>query len=221
MMSNGVASVFMVAGSRLLRETLTRLLKRKGAGNICGVSPSLPGVASSIADSGADVLILDSAAARLSEFALISEIRALAPNIKVVLIDMEDDPEVFLECVRAGAVGYVLKDASACEIVSAIQAITHGEAICPAQLCMHLFRAVSGQRNAYPSARIKLEFGLTRRQQQLVPYIAQGLTNKEIAAQLNISEQTVKNHVHELIRRVGASDRLQVVELTRVWGTLR
>jgi DNA-binding NarL/FixJ family response regulator len=214
------ASIFMVTGSRLLRETLSKILKRRGAGSICGVSPSLPGVAATIAESGADVLILDSAAARLSDWTLISEIKVLVPDIKVVLIDMEEDPEIFLDCVRAGAVGYILKDASACEIVSAIQAIVQGQAACPSQLCMHLFRAFSEQRRSYPNARIKLEFGLTRRQQQLVPFIAQGLTNKEIAAQLNISEQTVKNHIHEVIRRVGATDRLQVVELTRVWGPL-
>ena len=62
---------------------------------------------------------------------------------------------------------------------------------------------------------MKLEFGLTRRQQQIVPLIARGLTNKEIASHLNLSEQTVKNHIHGLMRRVGADDRLQVIDLTR------
>ena len=70
---------------------------------------------------------------------------------------------------------------------------------------------------AVPNARIKLELGLTRRQQQLVPFIAQGLTNKEIASILNISEQTVKNHVHDIMKRVGArKDRLQVVDITHM-----
>jgi len=63
--------------------------------------------------------------------------------------------------------------------------------------------------------------GLTRRQQQLVPLIAQGLTNKEIASHLNLSEQTVKNHIHRMLRRVGASDRLQVIDLTRYRGVFR
>ena len=54
--------------------------------------------------------------------------------------------------------------------------------------------------------------------QQLVPLIAQGFTNKEIASHLNLSEQTVKNHIHRMLRRVGASDRLQVIDLTRSQG---
>jgi len=55
---------------------------------------------------------------------------------------------------------------------------------------------------------------LTRRQQQIVPLIAQGLTNGEIASQLSLSEQTVKNHIHGIMRRVGAGDRLHVIDVT-------
>jgi DNA-binding NarL/FixJ family response regulator len=57
--------------------------------------------------------------------------------------------------------------------------------------------------------------GLTRREQQLVPLIAQGFTNKEIASYLHLSEQTVKNHIHRILQRIGASDRLAVVEMVR------
>jgi two-component system NarL family response regulator len=151
----------------------------------------------------------------------VSDILVQFPDIKVVLIDMDDDPEIFLDCVRAGAVGYFLEDASAAEVVSGVLAVANGRAVCPPQLSLTLFRAFSRQWTALPNARIKLELGLTRRQQQLVPLIAQGLTNKEIASQLNLSEGTVKNHVHEILRRVGASDRLQVVDMTRLWGAIR
>jgi DNA-binding NarL/FixJ family response regulator len=209
-------SVFLVAGNRLLREALARLFNRRGDFNVCGVSPGVPDSTScSIRASGADVLILDSVSARLSGRAFVSEIVNQVPNIRVVLIDMDDDRDIFLECVRAGAMGYILKDASAAEVVSGVQAVTQGQAVCPPQLFAHLFRAFSRKWTVIPSAQIKLEFGLTRRQQQLVPLIAQGLTNKEIAARLNLSEQTVKNHIHGIMRRVGAGDRMQVIDLTR------
>jgi DNA-binding NarL/FixJ family response regulator len=214
-------SVFLVAGNRLLREALARLLSKRGDFDICGVSPCVPEVTSSIATLGADVLVLDSITVQLSEYALIPEIAKQAPSVKVVLIDMADDPEVFLECVRAGAVGYLLKDASAADVISAVRSVAQGQAICPSQLSMPLFRTVARQWTSVPSSRIKLELGLTRRQQQLVPLIAQGLTNKEIASHLNLSEQTVKNHIHRMLRRVGASDRLQVVDLTRYHGAFR
>jgi DNA-binding NarL/FixJ family response regulator len=65
---------------------------------------------------------------------------------------------------------------------------------------------------------MKLEFRLTRRQQELIPLISQGLTNKEIASHLNLSEQTIKNHIHGIMRRIGVNDRLQVIDQTRLWG---
>jgi DNA-binding NarL/FixJ family response regulator len=61
-----------------------------------------------------------------------------------------------------------------------------------------------------PNTRARTQLGLTRREQQLVPLIDQGMTNKEIGNHLNISEQTVKNHIHRILRKVGAEDRLSV-----------
>jgi DNA-binding NarL/FixJ family response regulator len=114
--------------------------------------------------------------------------------------------------------GYLLKDASALDVIAGVRSVAQGRAVCPSQMCMPLFRTVARQWTSFPSARIKLELGLTRRQQQLVPLIARGYTNKEIASQLNISEQTVKNHIHRMLRRVGASDRLEVIDMTRSLG---
>jgi two-component system NarL family response regulator len=218
---NEKPSVFLVAGNRLMRETLAKLLVKRGDFRLCGVFLYVPDITRSIGASGTDVLILDSVTARLSDCAFVSDILGQFPDIKVVLIDMDDDPEIFLDCVRAGAVGYFLEDASAAEVVSGVLAVANGRAICPPQLSLSLFRAFSRQWTALPNARIKLELGLTRRQQQLIPLVAQGLTNKEIAAQLNLSEGTIKNHIHEILRRVGASDRLQVVDMTRLGGAFR
>ncbi len=215
---NSKMSVFLVAGNRLLREALARLLTRKGDVEVCGVSSLLPEIPSSSAMLNAEVLVLDAITVQLSDYALIPEITAQAPNVKIILIDMEDDPEIFLKCVRAGAVGYLLKDASAADVISAVRSVGQGEAVCPSKLCMSLFRTVTEQWTTFPSARIRIKLGLTRRQQQLIPLIAQGFTNKEIACHFNISEQTVKNHVHRMLRRVGASDRLQVIDLTRNQG---
>src|SRR5450432_385960 len=105
MTPNPRTSVFLVAGNRLLREALARFLSKKGDFEICGVSPCVPEATSSITALGADVLVLDSITVQLSDYALIAEIAKKAPTVKVVLIDMDNDEEVFLDCVRAGAVG--------------------------------------------------------------------------------------------------------------------
>jgi two-component system response regulator DevR len=206
-------SVFLIASNRLLRETLAKLLVRKGEFMVSGAAPFGAEAHSLIGASGANVLILDAVSARISECALILQTNRQIPGIKVILIDMEDDPELFLDCVRAGATGYLLKDASAAEVVSGIRAVAQGQAICPPQLCAHLFEAVSQQQKiGGSSTRSNFGSGLTRRQRQIVPLIGQGLTNKEIASTLNLSEQTVKNHVHGIMRSIGVKNRLDVID---------
>ena len=140
------------------------------------------------------------------------------PDVKIIMLTTFDDDSYVHEAIRAGAVGYLLKDASAAEVVCGVRAVSQGQAICPPQLCVYLFQAFSRQWAAVPSARMKRAFGLTRRQQELIPLISQGLTNKEIASHLNLSEQTIKNHIHGIMRRIGVNDRLQVIDQTRHWG---
>ena len=214
----GMVQVFILAENRLLREALTRILNKKNDIRVVGASAFVPEIVPQIAAANPDVLLSDSAAVALSDLRLLPEVRAVIPSLRVVMVGMEADRDLFLRAVREGIVGYVLKDASAADVISGVRSVGQGHAVCPPQLCMSLFRAVTRQWTSLPSARIKIELGLTRRQQQLVPLIAQGFTNKEIASHLNISEQTVKNHIHRMLRRVGASDRLEVIDLTRTQG---
>ncbi len=137
----------------------------------------------------------------------------------MVMIGMDADREVFLRAVRDGIVGFVLKDASAMEVATAVRSVANNEAVCPPGLCLALFESVASRNNA-ASFVIRHNLGLTRREQQLVQMISHGLTNKEIASQLNLSEQTVKNHIHRMLRKLGATDRLGAVEICRMPGAV-
>jgi len=209
--------VFILAENRLLREALTRILNKKSELRVVGASAFTPDIVQQITHLAPDVLLSDSAAMALSELRLVPEVRAAIPGLKVVMIGMDSNRETFLRGVRDGIVGYVLKDASAAEVAAAVRAVAMGEAVCPPVLCRDLFEQVAKQTS--PSANgfvIRHNLGLTRREQQLVHMISRGLTNKEIAAELNLSEQTVKNHIHRMLRKLGASDRLAAVELWRL-----
>jgi DNA-binding NarL/FixJ family response regulator len=166
----------------------------------------------------ANVVVLDSVSPVLAERGLVRELHRLNPAIRVVMVGMEAEEGVFLRVVQAGAVGYVLKDASAAEVARTIRAVAAGEAVCPAALSVALFQWVVRHKPAVPGMHLKNSLGLSRREQQLVGLIQRGLTNKEMASQLNLSEQTVKNHVHRMLRKVGAPDRLAFAEVCRNEG---
>jgi len=221
-MSNLVETVqvFILAENRLLREALTRILNKKNDIRVVGACPFSPDVVEQVSNAAPDVLLSDSAAVALSDLRLVSEVRAAIPGLKVVMIGMDADPEIFLRAVREGIVGFVLKDASALEVAAAVRSVANQEAVCPPSLCLALFERVASQTIPPPSFVIRHNLGLTRREQQLVQMISGGLTNKEIASQLNLCEQTVKNHIHRMLRKLGATNRFAAVELCRVPGVV-
>jgi DNA-binding NarL/FixJ family response regulator len=220
-MSDAVESVqvFILAENRLLREALTRILGKKNDIRVVGASAFSPDVVEQISSAAPHVLLSDSAAVALSDLRLVSEVRAAIPGLKVVMIGMDADREIFLRAVRDGIAGFVLKDASAMEVATAVRSVANNEAVCPPGLCLALFESVASRTNT-ASFVIRHNLGLTRREQQLVQMISHGLTNKEIASQLNLSEQTVKNHIHRMLRKLGATDRLGAVEICRIPGAV-
>jgi DNA-binding NarL/FixJ family response regulator len=210
--------VYVVSANRLLRESLARILNKRAD---MWAQPSQEvndATAGTIRESQASILLFDSADAILSPDELVQEILGDGLRWKAIVIGMEADERIFLETVRRGVSGYLLKDASAVDIVDAVRTVARGEVVCPPSLCRILFRFVSRQPMPLPNQRVRDQIGLTRREQQLLPLIARGLTNKEIASNLNLSEQTVKNHIHHILSKVGAEDRLGVMEVCRTHG---
>jgi two-component system, NarL family, response regulator DegU len=210
----------LVSSNRLLRESLARLLRKKEDIYVVRVTHCTPEILQEIAKPPCDVLLLDGCPSDIGGRPLLPELLQRRPRLKIILLGMEESEPLFLRSVREGAAGYLLQDASAADVVAAVRAVMQDEAVCPPRLCWALFRHMMRQAAALPNLQIRVRLGLTRRQQQLLPLIAQGLTNKEIAALLNLSEQTIKNHIHRMLQRVGADDRLAVVELCRSQGQL-
>lgn len=183
-----------------------------------GACPFSSPILDQITKAGPDVLLIDSFTTAVSHLEFIREVQRRALEIKVVMIGMDAQEESFLQAVREGAAGYLLEDAAPQEILAAVQAVVNGQAVCPPQMCACLFRQVASRWDQVPSFRVKTTLGLTNREQQLVFLLGRGLTNKEIASQLQLAEQTVRNHVHRMLRKLRAHDRLAVVEMCRTEG---
>jgi DNA-binding NarL/FixJ family response regulator len=203
--------VFLLAENRLLREALIRLLRKKNEVRIVGASAYSPQVEQEIADANPQIILLDSNSLNFSRAGLIPTLRTVIRDVRLVMVDMDPDEDTFLRAVGSGVVGYVLKDASALEVAATIRAVAGGLAVCPPTLSMALFHCVEQQRPTGVVSSWGADFGLSRREQEMVEFLRQRLTNKEIAARLNLSEQTVKNHVHHILRKVGAQNRSTVV----------
>jgi DNA-binding NarL/FixJ family response regulator len=211
--------VFLRIENRLLGETLVRLFHKRSDFCLVGRCSAADTGTIDVRNLQCDVLVLDHLRMASLLDVLSDNGEQAAARPRIVLISMEENEEQFFTAVRSGISAYLLKDASADDVVAAVRAATRGEAVCPPRLCFALFQCM---------ARIPLESPvqnwerpravLTIRQQQLIALVAKGLTNKEIASQLNLSEYTIRNHIHRIMKQVEVGSRGEAVQAIRAQG---
>jgi DNA-binding NarL/FixJ family response regulator len=214
---NSRVTLFLLVQNRLLREALAKILSKKADITVAGSCALSSDSSTEIIAAAPDILVMDSFTTHLAHIAFVRKVRQSVSAMKLVMIGMDGDEHHFLQAVREGALGYVLKDASALEVVAAVRAVANGGAACDPRLCAYLFR-FAAEKNQMPNFHIRSKLGLTNRQQQLVGLISRGLTNKEIAAELQLAEYTIRNHIHRMLRKLGATHRLAVVDICRTEG---
>ena len=209
--------VYLLIEGRLLREALSRMFRKRPDLLVIGQSGRGEATPRQVLETRCDVLVADSYQAAWLPASVAGQNGGRAA-FKAILIGMEPDAEQFLAAVRSGVTGYLLPDASASDVVAAVRAVFRGEAVCPPQLCATLFQVVAQTSGELPLQNPTPKPDLTLRQQQLVTLVAKGLTNKEIASHLNLSEFTVRNHIHRILKQVDAESRSQAVETIRAYG---
>ena len=204
-------TIFVITANRFFRESLIRLFRSDKGFRVMGAADAS--------------LLLDAQGSRINpeivvlrpewddrSFQAIRKIHETAPRMKILMIGMEDDQEMFLRAVQAGAEGYLLRDASAKQILAAVHRLQKNAVVCPQHLERALFNLIadSSRTNTPPPTP---RYELTPREHQLTTLVAQGLANKEIAGRLNLSLQTVKNHVHSILQKTQLKNRAMLTQL--------
>jgi DNA-binding NarL/FixJ family response regulator len=210
-----VTRLFLIIENRMLREAMTVLFRKQPDFSLVTSVRYSESVYNLIASSDCDILLADQASAAAFPSNFISDLLASTAGRKAILFGMEDDPELFLQAVRSGVSGYLLGEASADETLAAVRRVVAGEAVSPPCLCHHLFQFVARttrEGSMVLNQRLCYRLGLTARQQQLIALLARGFSNKEIAESMRLSEYTVKNHVHRIMRRLNAESRYAAVQ---------
>jgi DNA-binding NarL/FixJ family response regulator len=133
-------------------------------------------------------------------------IKQECPATSVILVTMHENPKYLLEALKAGAAGYVFKDISQRELISAVQGVLRGESILNKELVIRLLGRLADQA---PSQEVPLLGRLSPREREVLQLLARGQTNREIAQQLIVSVSTVKIHVEHILAKLGVSDRTQ------------
>ena len=162
-----------------------------------------------------DLVLMDVRMPKIDGLEATRAIKEEMPGVSVVMVTMHENPDYLLEAIRAGAAGYILKDAEGEKLVRAVRRTLNGESPVAQDLAMQLLMHMANetQKDGVPARANKhrdaMPGGITPREVEVLRLLAQGRTNPEIAHELEISRGTVKIHVQHIIAKLGVSDRTQ------------
>jgi two-component system, NarL family, nitrate/nitrite response regulator NarL len=201
--------LFIVADVRLYREGLAHCLATDY--DVVGTAAGGGEALEAVAGLSPDVVLID--VATPDSLRTIRVLAEVAPRSKVLALAVPETEQHVIRCAEAGMAGYVSRDASVADLVSAIRNVACGETVLSPQMTASLLRRVAVLAAERPPERQRQE--LTLRELEIVDLIDQGLSNKQIARRLVIEEATVKNHVHNLLGKLGVHRRAEAAAIVR------
>jgi DNA-binding NarL/FixJ family response regulator len=206
--------IFVVWGVRFTRESITELLGRDPLAMVVGQSTTLAEAVSSGAAEQADIVLLD---ARLPDGP--AEVRRaldIAPDLRIIACSVRESEEEIIAWAEVGVIGYIPRTTALADFVRLIVEIHNGEQNCSGRVVTGLLRQIAVSARRRPTRELgSPSAALTRRERQAAELIRSGLSDKEIARQLNISLATTKSHVHNLLGKLHMHRRSQVAEWLR------
>jgi DNA-binding NarL/FixJ family response regulator len=201
--------VLVVDDQALFREALVALLTVQPQIEVVGEAADGVQALAAVGAYEPDVVLMDLRMPGLDGVAATRRLRADHPAVRVLaLTTFDGDDEVF-PALRAGAVGYLLKDANTERLVEAVLAADRGESVLAPSVAAKVVARVAALPEAAGAVRQPLVDPLTDRELEVLRHLAAGLSNREIAAAVHLSEGTVKNHVTTILAKLGARDRTQ------------
>lgn len=199
--------VLIADDHRVVREGLGAILKTKTDILVVGEATNGLEAVLMAKSLSPDVILMDQSMPKMTGIEATAAIKAALPEIGIVALTMHDDDETIFDLVRAGVNGYLLKDSDSSEIIKAIRAINKGESI----IHPHIAQKILGELTRTPPQKKKEvggnRYDLSVRELDVLQRLASGKTNKEIANDLDLSEKTIKNHLHAIFVKMEVDDR--------------
>jgi DNA-binding NarL/FixJ family response regulator len=212
--------VVLIDDNRLLRDGLSTLLSAQGL-SVVATARSGHEALREVARVKPQLVLLDSALGDREGSQFVQEMRQRFPEIKLVVMGLLPAHDEFVDFIKAGVQGFILKDATIEVFISTILAVADGASVLPPLLASTLFTHVAAQARARGRRGAKAAVRMTKREREVMGSIADGLSNKEIADRLHLATHTVKSHVHNILEKLALHTRLEVAAYAHEEGADR
>ena len=202
--------VMLVDDHEVVLEGLIRILEKQGGIQIVSVAGSAEEALEKLERFPPDVIVVDIQLPGMNGIELIRRIKKNHPEIEAITLTVFDDEQFARQAIKAGAIGYVIKDAAKDELVKAVRSAAKGETLISTSVARKLIDEMTE-----PAAKKKKKAegfeGLSQREVDVIKLMAKGYNNRQIADLLYISEHTVKVHIRNIFRKIDVTDRTNAV----------
>ncbi len=210
--------VLLADDQRLMRDGLRTLLELEDDLEVVGEAENGRMVLELVETLNPDVVLMDVRMPEMDGVEATRRLIARQPDAKIIILTTFDDESIIFDGLRAGALGYLLKDVSGTELAEAIRQVIKGGALIQPSIARKVLAEFS-RLPAPPSATpIPGAEPLTSREEEILRWVGKGLSNKEIALRLSLTEGTVKNYVSGILQKLGVQDRTQAALRAREMG---
>ncbi|MEO6210030.1 MAG: response regulator transcription factor [Gemmatimonadaceae bacterium] len=208
-------ALVLIDDNRLLREGIVAMIHSQPGFEVLAASADVDEALRKVREAKPDVVLIDFGLADHDSLSLTATVHSEVPAARVIVMGLLPLQEDIATFVRAGASGFIMKDASFEDLFSTIQRVAAGAEVLPSALTHSLFSQIV--RNAAGVDKLQLleSVRLTPREIQVIALLGEGLSNKEIGVRLHIAVHTVKSHVHNVLEKLALHSRLEVVAFSQ------
>ena len=212
-------ALVLIDDNRLLREGMAAMIHTQPGFRVLVASADVEEALQKVREAKPDVVLLDFGLEDHDSLSLTATVHAEVPTARVIVMGLMPMQQDVADYVRAGASGFIMKEASFEEFFETIRAVAGGAEVLPTALTTSLFTQIALNVAVGGKAKILESVRLTNRERQVIDLLGEGLSNKEIATRLHIAVHTVKSHVHNVLEKLALHSRLEVAAFSHAGGT--
>jgi DNA-binding NarL/FixJ family response regulator len=214
---NKKINILIIEDNRLLRDGITSMINEQSDLKVVATISKREDSISKIMKVRPDVVLIDLGLRSQNSLEIVKSIKEKSSDIKIIVMDLLPVQSDILDFVKAGASGFILKDAMVHEFLKTIRSVAAGEKVLPQHMTGSLFsqiveRAVNGTNSNDLMQAVRM----TKRERQVIELVADGMTNKEIGQTLHLSPYTIKSHVHNILEKMALHTRVQIAKYAHI-----
>ena len=213
--------LLLIEDNRLLRDGMFSILKPHKDIDIIAASGDGKRTLAKIKQLKPNMVLLDLGLRSQNSLHVVEVVKQDFPSAKIIVMDLTPVQADILQYVKAGADGFLLKDASLEDFLNTLRSVSDGATVLPPILVDSLFSQIVDHAVRNGKTKLKDAVRMTKREREVIELLSEGMSNKEIAHRIHISTYTVKSHIHNIMEKLALHTRLEIANYSYTTDTLR